>query len=263
MQDKYEEVAIILIAGTFLFLVLAGIMIFILLFYQKKRFNHRQQLFELQSSIRQELLRTQLETQEDTYRQIGEEIHDNIGQLLSTVKILLGITERRLADPPDSLRTATETVGKAIQDLRSLSKSLSKEWLSQFNIIDNLRAEIDRINAAGTIQTQLQLSVNSLPMRPEAQIMLFRVIQEAMQNVLKHAYAEKIFVGVSSSEDKVMVTIRDDGKGFPPDAASGSGMGLHHMENRTKLLGGRISWTSQAGQGAEVVIIVPIKTELV
>ena len=101
-NDKYNEVISVLITGTLLFVILTGIILFVFLFYQKKRFQHREQLAELQSTIQQELLKTQLETQENTFRQIGEELHDNVGQLLSSTRILLVIAQRSIAEPPDS-----------------------------------------------------------------------------------------------------------------------------------------------------------------
>jgi signal transduction histidine kinase len=261
MQDQYKEVAIFLIAGTSLFLVLGSIVVFALLFYQKRRFLHRQQLLELQNSTQQELLKTQLETQEVTYRQIGEEIHDNIGQLLSSAKILLSITERGMKEVPESLLTATETVGQAIQDLRSLSRSLSKEWLEQFNIVDNLQSEVNRLNSAGIIQMQMELPTGSLAMSAESQIMLFRVVQEAIQNSIKHANATAVLIIVSLPGENIQITIRDNGRGFPPETPSGKGLGLKNMRNRTRLLGGTVDWTSSPGNGVEVKITAPIKPQ--
>ena len=103
-------------------------MIFILLFYQKKRFQHKQQVLEMQNQFQQQLLQSQLETQEYSFHQISQELHDNIGQLLSSTKLLLGITTMEMQTVPDTLKTAEQTVGKAIQDLRSLSKSLITSW---------------------------------------------------------------------------------------------------------------------------------------
>ncbi|HEV3412811.1 MAG TPA: ATP-binding protein [Puia sp.] len=259
MQDQNKEVVIFLVAGTFLFLVLGGIVVFVLMFYQQKRFRHSRQLLELQSSTQQELLKTQLETQEATYRQIGEEIHDNVGQLLSTAKILLSITERSLPEVPETLHTATDTIGKAIQDLRSLSRSLSSEWLQQFNIVENLKAEVNRLNTAGIVRTRIEIPTGSLPMTADSQIMLFRVVQEAIQNTLKHADATEVLVTVTLSEAAVEIVIRDNGRGFSPETLSSKGLGLKNMLNRTRLLGGTIDWTSANGNGVEVKIIVPIQ----
>ena len=251
MQDTYSEVLTLLIAGSILFLVLAGIVVFILLFYQKKRFQHRHQLMQLQSSIQQELLKAQLESQENTFRQIAEEIHDNVGQLLSSTKILLAITERSLPEVPDTLRTASETLAKAIKDLRALSKSLNKEWLEKFNLIENLEMEAQRINVARTVRVDVHSALDTLPLKPESQVMLFRIIQEALQNAIKHAEASTIGVIIYLEGSNIRVVITDDGKGLP------RGLGLTSMENRTRLLGGSTRWESTPGHGTSVYILLP------
>lgn len=260
MQDRYQEVLAVLITGSVIFLVLTGIVVFVLLFYQKKRFQHRQQYLQLQSSIQQELLKTQLESQESAFRQIGEELHDNVGQLLSSTKILLAITERSLREVPDTLHTASETLAKAIKDLRALSKSLNREWLEKFNLIENLRMEADRINTARMVHVGLDSTVPALPLRPESQVMLFRIIQEAMQNAIKHAEAATINIVISTQDQRIDVRIADNGRGLPGPETRPQGLGLINMEHRTRLLGGDIRWESAPGQGTQVAITLPTQT---
>jgi signal transduction histidine kinase len=260
-NDKYNEVISVLITGTLLFLILAGIIVFVLLFYQKKRFQHREQLAELQSTIQQELLKTQLETQENTFRQIGEELHDNVGQLLSSTRILLVITQRSIVEAPDSLQTAIETLATAIQDLRSLSKALNKEWLQRFNLIDNLLVEVERINLSGAVSVTVDAEENHVPLHPEAQVMLFRIIQEALHNGIKHAEARSIGITLRLEGSDILIRIKDNGKGFDPDTPQGSGVGLINMNHRTKLLSGTIGWESAPSTGTLVTICVPAQTQ--
>ena len=213
----------------------------------------------MQYSYRQELLKTQLETQEQTFHQISEELHDNIAQLLSSTRMLLGITERTMNQVPDSLRTADETLSKAIQDLRMLSKSLNKEWLRQFNFIENLKTEIERINAARTTHLELSTQVSTLPLQPESQVMLFRVVQEALQNCIKHSQATKVMIRIEQGED-IRVLIQDNGKGIQTDANRPAGVGMLNMNHRTKLLGGAISWSPAVTGGTLVTISVPVQS---
>ncbi|HEY4338184.1 MAG TPA: ATP-binding protein [Puia sp.] len=258
MQDTYNEVIIVLIAGTIVSLVLTSVLVFILLFYQKKRFRHSQQMMELQSSIQQELLRTQLETREETFRQISEELHDNVGQQLSSTKILLVITERNLPEVPGTLKTATTTLAAAIQDLRSLSKALNKEWLEQFNLVDNLHREAERINLSRTVTISVDTPGNDIPLRPEAQIMLFRIIQEALQNGIRHAAASRISITVSWDTPGILIRITDNGRGFDKGITRVNGVGLINMTHRTKLLNGTIDWDPTPEGGTTVVISIPV-----
>jgi signal transduction histidine kinase len=262
MQDTYQEVIIVLIACTFVFLCFSGILLFIVLFYQKKKFQHRHELTEIKNTMEKELLRTKLESQEETYQQIGEELHDNVAQLLSSAKLLLGITERALASPPDTLITAEETLTAAIQEIRSLSKSLSKEWLGQFNLVENLRIEAARINTAKFISTTIQSDEKFLPLTADMQVITFRIVQEALQNCVKHAQAKSILVTIVLHAHEVEITVKDDCVGFYLGDQQHPGIGITNMTRRTKLLDGKLDWSSVAGKGTMVSIHLPVKNTL-
>lgn len=258
MQDKYQEVLIVTVVGTLIFIVLTGFVIYILLFYQKRRFQHLQQLTDLEKQYREQLLQSQLETQEYAFNQISQELHDNIGQLLSSTKMLLNIGVMEMQTVPEPIKTAEQTVAKAIQDLRSLSKSLNNEWLHQFNLIENLEAERQRINAARNIEVTLNSTYQKLPLEPEAQVMLFRVVQEALQNSIRHAAPKHINIEIQNTDHHFELNIEDDGKGFDIHSAKKESLGLRNMEHRVQLLGGTISWQSSEGSGTTILIKIPV-----
>ena len=154
---------------------------------------------------------------------------------------------------------AEETLGKAIQDLRSLSRSLNKEWLEQFNIIANLQAEAIRINTARTIQVSLHCTEKNVPLKAESQIMLFRIVQEALQNSIRHADASTISIILSLTDKTIEAGISDNGKGFTQSDIASDGVGLLNMKHRTQLLGGTVEWKSFPGEGTTVNIRVPVE----
>ncbi len=210
------------------------------------------------SAFNQQLLQSQMEVQEATLLALSKELHDNIGQLLSTTKMLIGITERSIAQPPDTLKTANETLGKAIAELRSLSKSMDKEWLEQFNLLENLQAEVNRINIADSVKLHFN-HPDTIFLKPDEQVILFRIIQEAVQNALKHAEAKNIFVSIETNNDILCVQIKDDGRGFSEKKLN-TGLGLKNLKQRTKILGGKIHWSSAPDKGCTVSIDLPVKT---
>jgi signal transduction histidine kinase len=260
-DDTYHEILIFIIIGIIVFLVISGLLVFILLFYQKKRFQHKKQMLEMEKQYREELLQSQLETQEYSFNQIGQELHDNIGQLLSSTKLLLGIASMEMENVPDTIKTAEQTVGKAIQDLRSLSKSLNKEWLHQFNLIENLEAEKERINAARNIKVELNSQYEKLPLEPDAQVMLFRVVQEALQNSIKHSFAKHIIIQIKNTDAHFELSIEDDGRGFDIEKVKKESLGLRNMEHRTQLLGGTIEWKPAETKGTVITIKIPVTKE--
>jgi len=213
----------------------------------------------MDNAFKEELLQTQLETQEYSFNQISRELHDNIGQLLSTTKLLLGMAVMELKNVPDTLKTAEQTVGKAIQDLRLLSRSLDKEWLHQFNLIEQLEVEKERINTERKVEVNFVSEYIKLPMEPEAQVMLFRVVQEALQHTVKHACAKHIGIEINNTDNDFELKIIDDGNGYNMESLKKESLELHNMEHRTQLLGGTIEWVRRKEKGTVITIKIPVK----
>jgi signal transduction histidine kinase len=215
-----------------------------------------------QQEFQKQLLQSQLEAREYSFNQISKELHDNIGQLLSSTKMLLGIAEMELAIVPDTLKTAEHTLSKAIQDVRMLSKSLNKEWLHEFNLIENLEAEKHRINAAQKIEAALRSDFEKLPLEPEMQVMLFCIIQGALQNTIQHASPEHIVIEIKSMNNYLRIHIDDDGERFDIEAIKKESSDLHNIEYRIQLLGGTIEWEKGNEKGMSTVITVPVNINI-
>ena len=168
----------------------------------------------------------------------------------------MGITQRTLVEYPDTLLLADETLGKAIQEVRSLSKSLNREWLEQFNFMENLEAEITRINAAKTIQIQLSRP-ELLSLKADKQIILFRIVQEILQNAIKHSGAKHLTIRIQEEGAKISIAVADDGKGFD-EAGVQKSVGILNIKHRSHLLGGSAQWQSAIGNGTRVTIQIPV-----
>jgi signal transduction histidine kinase len=251
------KIIVVLAASLFVFCLLLFLFNFVLK-YQKKTVSFLKEKELMQSKFEQALLQSQIEVQEATFLTLSKELHDNVGQLLSTAKMLLGITERNIANPPDTLITANATVGQAINELRSLAKSLNKEWLEQFNLVQNLTNEVSRLNSTDATILHLEHPVK-IYLKANEQIILFRIIQEAIQNAVKHACAKNIFININLQDSVLFTSIKDDGKGLGQNEKC-DGIGILNMKHRAKLLGGTINWNS-SNSGCEVLITLPIKQD--
>ena len=247
-----QEVFSTLLLGVLLFLTLSIVISILILRFIKNKQKHSIQLENMKAEFEKQLLQSQMEVQESTFSSLGQELHDNVGQLLSTTKMLLGITERNMEQIPDTLNTANATLGKAIHELRALSKSLTKEWLEQFDFNENLKNEVARIDSSGVIKVHLS-SATELPLRRDEQIILFRIVQEALQNTIKHAHAENLSIIISNVEDELRIIIEDDGVGFV-EKEQPAGIGLMNMKHRMRILGGHINWISSQPKGIQVLI---------
>lgn len=238
------------------FTLVAGFLVSFVLYFSRRKNRFYQEKKEMEAYFAHELLKMQFETREEALNQIGEELHDHIGQLLSSTKMLLGITERSLQQPPDTLFTAQETLGQAIRDIRALSRSLNREWLDQFDLIENLEIEANRINAGQVTKVTLHYSSGALWPDANIQIILFRIVQEALQNIIKHAEASEVTIEIETNSE-LQIRITDNGKGFDTEAVGVSGAGLLNIRRRAQLIGGAVQFVSSPDQGCQVIITLP------
>lgn len=248
-------VFIVSIITCILFIAAVSLLTYVRLYNERKR-KHFEEKRIMTSEFDKQLMQSQLETQEETMSILSKELHDNIGQLLNSTKLLIGVTQRSLTHAPDTLITADETLAKAIQELRSLSKSLDKDWLAQFNFIENLEAEISRIHSARSLHIYFSRP-DILPLIANEQIILFRIVQETIQNAIKHADPKNIYIHIKEVATQLIISITDDGSGFEKDNNQ-NGMGILNIRHRTHLLGGTVQWQSHTTGGTVVTIQLPV-----
>jgi signal transduction histidine kinase len=260
MQKLSENISIILGASLLLLLITLFIVLMIVA-YLRRDLKHLKEKESMEADFERQLLRSQLETQEETLNQLSTEIHDNVGQLLNSTKLLIGLTQRALPESPETLTMADDTLAKAIQEIRTLSKALNREWLEQFNFIENLETEINRINTGGALTIEL-FHPGRLPMEANKQIILFRIVQEVLQNALKHAQASRIIIEVKENNHTLVIAVTDNGKGFD-EATITKSVGILNIRHRAQLLGGEAAWLSAPGQGTRVHIQLPIKPDTI
>lgn len=253
-----SQLIIAILLGTTVFILLTGFLLFFLIRYRTKKNQFLREKENLQKEFGQILLQSQVEVQENTFAELSAELHDNIGQLLVSTKALLGVTKRKLPASSETLQIADETLAKAINEVRSLSKLLDKDWLQQFDLIENLDAEVKRIGAMKTLQINFS-HPRKIMLPPEEQLILFRIVQEALQNAVKHSNAGKIDIAIILSASTLEVNIYDNGIGFEKEEKMHTSLGLKNMKHRTTMLGGTIEWLSTSANGSTVSIKLPVK----
>ncbi|MGZ5246894.1 MAG: sensor histidine kinase [Flavitalea sp.] len=248
----------LLIIGAAVIITLLFFYILFLLSQKKKQQFVLRGMMETEYAYQQEILKAQLETQQQTFFRVGEELHDNVGQLLSSSKILLGITERSLQEVPDTLRTTDQTISKALQEIRTISKSLEQDWLNHFNFIDQLERETSHFNSLGNAEMKLIYAKPEVQLNPESQVMLFRIVQEILQHCIRTSSPRLFTISVKQLED-LRVVLRHNEK-CSIDIKTNTGIpGLVNMHHRLKLLNGKISWRSEKEEGTEITIQIPLQ----
>ncbi|WPU94436.1 histidine kinase [Mucilaginibacter sabulilitoris] len=254
MLFKDEEVILILIAGTAMLMMLGVFIVSFLLIYQRKQNKNLLEKEHLKSSFQQELLKTRMEIQEETLNQISRELHDNITQVLSFVKLNLGVLGRNIeGNDKIKLNDNRELIAQSISDLRNLSKSLSFEHISAIGLVKTLEMEADRINRSGIINLLLLTDGVVYPLGEQRELVLFRIFQETLNNALKYAQAANFKISLYYKEQMFNLTIEDDGVGFQPELLiDKSGSGLRNIVNRAALIGAEAVINSAPGNGCSV-----------
>ena len=258
-DTQYNEVLIVLIACIALFLVLAAIILLFLYLYQRRKFVQKQQVAEMELQFREQSLRAQLEIQEQTFVAISQEIHDNVGQVLSLAKVQINVMNERGQMDKGMLEDIRENIGKAMSDLRDLARSLSSDRIQSRSLPETLAQEVDRINKTGLIRAEMLVEGSPREIEPGKKLILFRTIQESIQNCIRHAEGTRISIQLCYQADGIQVTISDNGKGFDTEAVlqHGGGLGLNNIRTRMRLAGGGSVIESVLTQGTRIYLTIP------
>lgn len=254
-----EEIRITILIGTFLvlFFVLAITLLFGL--FNKKNQLHKKEKQIILANFNQALLQSQLEIQEQTFNSISEEIHDNVGQILSLTKVQLNIIEQgELLNKP-LLGDAKENISKALTDLRDIAKGLSSERIRNIGLVKAVEQEAQRINRSGFLHLQFSTIGIEQDIDQQKKLILFRVIQECLQNIIKHAAAINVTIQFNFHPSQIFIEIKDDGKGFDfqLEQKAYHGLGLSNIFKRIELIGGHAAINSQLKEGTKVKLVIP------
>jgi signal transduction histidine kinase len=216
---------------------------------------------DLSERIAQDSLRRVVEAQELERRRLARELHDETGQALTSILLGLKALEERTDDPASRAATEElrELVVSTLQDVRRLAVELRPSALDDFGLV----AALERLTASFAEQTgisvdfQTALADERLP--EEVETALYRIVQESLTNVVKHARARRVSILLARKAGAVKAVVEDDGQGFEPAAQTGGGYGLVGMRERLALLGGRLEVESSRGAGTTIAAEVPVR----
>ena len=260
METLSKEIYLIGGITVFAIMMTAFILVIISAHQQKQR-KYGLEKAALKAQYQESLLQSQLEIQEQTLKNISQEIHDNIGQTLSLAK--LNLNTLKLNDPQNAvvkIASSKELVSKAILDLRSLSKTMHTDTILQAGLLKALEIELQIISRSADIHTSLKVAGTPFSLDPQKELIIFRTIQEAFNNVIKHANAQTINIQVIYADNKMEITVADNGSGFDPNVSKPEkvgGSGLRNMKNRMQLIGASLNIHSNDPKGTIVHIIIP------
>ena len=248
--------------GTLLFLLLALFVLVLLFIYRRRRMSHFREKQQMKDEFEKQLLQSQLEIQEQSFSNISQEIHDNVGQVLSLTKVQLNIIEQGEQLNRSILTEAKDNLSKAIVDLRDIARGLSAERIAHFQLTENVRNEVARIQRIGFLFVNFNVEGTERQLPTEKKLIIFRIIQESLNNIIKHAASQKIIIHLLYQPEKLLLSIRDNGKGFdltPLSDNTSFGLGIKNMHNRARLIGAGFLISSTLEEGTCVTLTVPVE----
>lgn len=250
----------IVAASLFILLILLAITVYLL--YNRFKLKKQHELNE--EIIKQQSIRSKavIDAEEKERTRIAKDLHDGIGQQLSAAKMLassLGDTIGRV-EHDEKLAVLRNTLDESIKEVRSVSHSMMPNALFKLGLSAAIREFINRISASGLLKIDLQIIGLDKELDKTTEIILYRVLQELVSNIIKHAEASKLDIQVIAHEDNMLnITVEDNGKGFDTNNLEVfEGIGLKNIISRIKYLNGSIHFDSTPGNGTMVIIDVPM-----
>jgi two-component system sensor histidine kinase UhpB len=205
---------------------------------------------------RRESGRRALSVQESERRRVARELHDEVGQTLTAM--LLQVEGLATAVPDSAqaqLDELRETARTGAEEVRRIAQRLRPEALEELGLQAAMLALLDGVAAQARLRTHHQIE-RDLPLNPEDELVVYRVAQEALTNVVRHAQASNVSLSLSADDGAVVLRIGDDGRGIAPELLDSS-YGIRGMRERALLIGARLDVRSRLGEGTTVELVVP------
>lgn len=198
-----------------------------------------------------------IRAQEKERSLIGLELHDNINQVLTTVKLYNEMVLQGVAEPETLLPRSMNFLQDCINEIRSLSKRLSAPTLGKISLEESVKDLIDSINATSKVKITREISgLNQEMLKQELHTGIYRILQEQLNNVIKHADASEVWVRLERKENNIQLSVVDNGKGFCASKDK-TGIGLMNMQTRAENLNGSFELESEPGRGCRVSVVLP------
>jgi signal transduction histidine kinase len=215
---------------------------------------------DLSQRIARDAFRRVVEAQELERRRLARELHDETGQALTSILLGLKSLEDRLGvdDAREAVADLRELVVATLQDVRRLAVELRPKVLDDFGLVPALERLAESFADQTEIEVRFETGLGDERLAPEAETALYRIVQESLTNVVKHAHARVVSIVLARKSNAVALVIEDDGQGFDPAGTREGGFGLEGMRERIGLLEGRLQVESRAGAGTTIVAEVPL-----
>ena len=249
-----QDVALSVISITLLVLLLISTIIIVFFQAGKQRLKQQMDMAESKLNYEKELRKVETEVSEGMMQQFGQELHDNIGQLLTAVHIQLENVKIDYPQLKDSLKPGETYLSEATQQLRMLSRTMNNDYIGHTGLLGAMEVELNRVKSLRRFEVHWKSVSGNSYLRKEQELMIFRVFQEMIQNCLRHSLAKNVYVSVNTANEGFEITMEDDGKGFDVETMlqSNKASGLRNIIKRSEWAGMQCNIYSAPDKGCMI-----------
>lgn len=253
-SERYLLVYMIMV----LIIVTALVVVFFVVF-QKRKSKLLLDNIKQQQAFEEEITLAQTETQEQTLKNIGWELHDNVGQLLSFASMQLSILKMQVSDDiKDKFKDTSEALSESLKEVRSLSRTLNNEVVLNIGFEKSISNELERLKKMKFASAELTIKGDKVDFKNRKhEIIIFRILQEFLSNSVKYSEAKNLNILLEYKPNNLVITASDDGKGFDMNTIE-KGSGLINMKSRAALINAKLDLQSKLNEGVTLTLSYPL-----
>ncbi len=259
-----QETYLTILISTLLLFFFGALLVYYFFRHQRKRFEYQQEVLGLRESFNQIILKSKLEIQEQTLSHIAKELHANFSHLVSLINInLTAALASNEAGIKKHIHETKRLAKQLMSDLKVLSVTMNTDHIMRTGFACALEVELQRLQNTGKYSVDYRYEGENLRLPPEKEIILYRLSQEILNNIVMHSEATKITVLLSTENSCLKLEISDNGKGFDMEEArersvEKSSTGLLNISGRAEMINAKLIIQSANQQGTHVTVIIPI-----
>lgn len=252
--ENLDTWLVLILIGIIGMLLLSVAVIIFFIVYQKRLFAQKNKIKGIEADYQKDLLKSSIQAQELERRRVATDLHDGVGSLLSATRLYIQqlTTQKSKADFEEVLSEAKLILNMAIQQTREISHNLLPTELDQFGVLEALEDHCKNIEKSSGLAIDYTYEAD-YPFTKEQDLAIYRIVQELMNNTLKHAEAKSINIHFNTTEEGIRMHYADNGKGLAPNQKS-KGLGMKSIESRVNLLGGKMEIKTDSSKGFHAVV---------
>ena len=253
------DVYILLFGGTLLMFLLAGMLLFFVSSYQKRLLRNKADVEKMKVRHQLDLFQSSIDAMEDERRRVSRDLHDEIGAALSVLRLQVGQMNVSKDFNPENTQTlivgSKQLIDSTIENVRRISNDMLPSGLEEFGLKYAVEMLCDKVESVSRLV--INLNIHSLErINSRLELSLYRILQELLNNTLKHANATKVYIDFTTDNQQLTIIYRDNGQGFDLEKLSKRGLGLKNIESRVSMIHGKLEYETNPKKGMGVILTV-------